>query len=118
MGTLGTWEVINEVNGESSEQLIRLYPTPKGVFPVVVLYLPFVTHFRSPQAKRLANDMLLAEAKIMLGNARRKIANMPSPTGGTIGLDGDALVTEGEKEREEITKKAIDMGEPAPIIMW
>lgn len=118
LGTEGHFDVINEGGSGPTKQLIRLYPTPKGVFPVTVLYYPVVTHFRSPQAKKLCMDMMLAEAKVAVGMARRKIANMPSPTGGTMQTDGEALVQEGNKELEEITKKAIDMGEPLPISMW
>ncbi len=118
LGSEGHWDVINEVDGEATQQLIRLTPTPKGVFPVVVLYMPVVKYFRSPTARMLACDMLLAECKVALGMARRKLAGMPSPTGGTIGGDGDTLVTEGNKERDEITLKAINLGEPLPIVYW
>ncbi len=33
LGTEGHWEVLGEVDGEAKDQLIRLYPTPKGSFP-------------------------------------------------------------------------------------
>lgn len=118
LATYGTWEVFGEGDGDATTQKIRLYPTPKGVFPVVVLYYPVVTHFRSPQAKKITCDMALAEAKCMVGMARRKIANMPSPAGGTLATDGDALVTEGNKEKEELTLKAIQLGEPMQIHVW
>lgn len=118
LGYEGHWEVINEVNGDATEQLIRLYPTPKGAFPVVVVYYPVVTQFRSPQAKMLVYDAILAEAKIALGTVRRKLNNMPSPSGGNIGWDGEAMVQEGLKEKEEIIKKAINLGEPMRIFAW
>lgn len=118
LGTEGHWEVLNEGGEGPSAQKIRLYPTPKGVFPVVVLYQPVITHFRSPQARKLCMDMVLAEAKCVLGMVRRKISNMPSPTGGTLATDGDALLQEGNKELEEITKKACELGEPLTIHMW
>lgn len=118
LGTEGHWEVINEGGEGPGRQLIRLTPTPKGVFPVVVLYYPVVTHFRSPQAKKLCMDMVLAEAKVAVGMARRKIANMPSPTGGNLQTDGDALVQEGNKERDEIAEKATKMGEPLGVFYW
>ena len=118
LGTVGHWEVINEtVDGGPGDQLIRLYPTPKGSFPVVVLYYPVVTAFRSPQAKMLAYDMLLAEAKIMVGALRRKIAGIPMPDGGQLALDGEALAAEGKEEREAIIEKAIMLGEPMPILV-
>ncbi len=125
LGTEGHWEVINEgsstAQGDSlsaKDQLIRLYPTPKGAFPVVVLYIPVVTHFRSPQARQLAYDMMLAEARIALGSARRKINGLPTPDGGSLNYDGSELVVEGEKMKEEIIQKANELGEPMGIWMY
>jgi len=118
LGTEGHWDVIGEVDGGPGEQLIRLYPTPKGAFPVVVMYYPVVNHFRSPQARMIAYDMLLAEAKIMVGHVRRKIAGIPLPDGGSLGLDGEALISEGPEERNGIIEKAIYLGEPLQIVKW
>lgn len=125
LGTEGHWEVINEgkssVTGDmlsSKDQLIRLYPTPKGAFPVLVLYLPVIDHFRSPQARMICYDMLLAEAKIAVGSARRKVTGIPTPDGGSISYDGDALVQEGEKMKEEILTKAINLGEPLGVWVY
>lgn len=125
LGTEGHWEVINEgastVEGDSlsaKDQLIRLYPTPKGAFPVLVLYLPVVTHFRSPQARQIAYDYMLAEARIMLGNARRKISGMPLPDGGSINYDGSDLVQEGEQAKEKLLEMAINLGEPLSFWLW
>ncbi len=125
LNTEGHWEVINEgtstAEGDalsSKDQLIRLYPTPKGAFPVTVLYVPVVTHFRSPQARQLAYDMMLAEARIMLGNARRKVSGMPTPDGGSINYDGSDLVQEGEQAKEKIVEQAINYGEPMGFWLW
>lgn len=125
LGTEGHWEVIGEGNSNvtddslsAKDQLIRLYPTPKGAFPVVVLYVPVVDHFRSPQARELCYDMMLAEARIAVGNARRKISGMPTPDGGSISFDGSDLVQEGEKKKDEILKKAIELGEPLGVHTW
>lgn len=108
--------MVGEGDGGPGDQLIRLYPTPKGAFPVVVVYYPVVNHFRSPQAKHIAYDMLLAEAKIMVGQVRRKIAGIPMPDGSSLGLDGEALIAEGTEERNGIIEKAINLGEPLTII--
>lgn len=113
----GHWDVLGEVDGEAGEQLLRLSPVPKGSYAVVVEYYPHVSHFRSPIAKLLANEMLLAEVTMMIGYARRKVSNMPGPDGSTVGMDGDAMVTEGAKMREELIKKAISLGEPMPVVM-
>lgn len=117
LGTEGHWEVINEVDGDTTKQLIRLYPTPKGAFPVVVLYIPVVKYFRSPQAKDIAYRMMLAEAREMVGLSRRKMSGFPAP-GGTIQLDGAELVTEAREDREKIKAEAILLGEPMPIGLW
>lgn len=125
LGTEGHWEVINEgestVEGDAlsaKDQKIRLYPTPKGAFPVTVLYIPTVTAFRSPQARQLAYDMMLAEAMVMLGNARAKISGMPTPDGGSISYDGSDLVSRGEAAKEKIVEQAINLGEPMGFWMW
>ncbi len=125
LGTEGHWEVINEgtsnVQGDSlsaKDQLIRLYPTPKGAFPVVVMYVPVVNHFRSAQARMIAYEMMEAEAMIAVGMARRKIQGMPTPDGGTITYDGAELVQEGQKAKEEIVDRAIKMGEPLGVYLW
>ena len=119
LGTEGHWEVINETKGGGpEEQLIRLYPTPKGAFPVVVLYYPVVTAFRSPQARMLVSEMLLAETKIMVGTARRKITGIPMPDGGSLALDGESMAAEGKEEKEALIEKAVHLGEPLGIYMW
>jgi len=125
LGTEGHWEVINEgtstVEGDSlssKDQLIRLYPTPKGAFPVVVLYIPVVNYFRSPQARQLAYDLMLAEARIAVGSARSKISGMPTPDGGGINYDGSDLVQMGEQAKEKIIETAMNLGEPLMVHMW
>lgn len=118
LATEGHWEVINEGGEGPGNQVIRLYPTPKGSFPVVVMYMPVVTHFRSPEAKLLLCDYITAKMKKCLGMVRRKVANMPSPTGGTLATDGAELIAEADKELEEITKRAIELGEPMHIYVW
>jgi hypothetical protein len=118
LSTEGHWEVINEVNGNETKQLIRLYPTPKGVFPVAVVYMPVVSHFRSPQARLLVYKMMLAQVKQQVGAARRKLGSLPAGDGGSINLDGEALLAEGKEEEKELYEQAINLGEPMPIMMF
>jgi hypothetical protein len=125
LGTEGHWDVINEgtstAEGDTlsaKDQLIRLYPTPKGAFPVVVLYIPVVNHFRSPQARAVCYEMMEAEVKCAVGMARRKVTGMPTPDGASINYDGADLVQEGMQMKEEIIEKAIKLGEPLPIHLW
>lgn len=125
LGTEGHWEVINEgrsnVEGDSlsaKDQLIRLYPTPKGAFPVVVLYIPIVNHFRSPSARTICYEMMEAEMKCAVGMSRRKVTGMPTPDGGTINYDGADLVQEGTEQKEKTIEKAINLGEPLMVHLW
>lgn len=125
LGTEGHWEVINEgnstVEGDSlsaKDQLIRLYPTPKGAYPVVVMYVPVVNHFRSPQARAICYEMMEAEMKCALGMIRRKITGMPTPDGGSISYDGAELVAEGTAMKEALLEKAIHLGEPLGVHIW
>jgi hypothetical protein len=123
LGVEGRWEVIGEVEGnvvgdqlDAAQQRIRLIPTPKAAFPVVVVYLPCINNFRSPQARKLAYDYVEAEARIAVGMARRKIQGVPTPDGGTLTYDGESLVKEGEELKEKTLEQALLQGEPLGII--
>ena len=105
LGTEGRWEVFGD--GQ-----IRLFPTPRGAFPVVVQYLPIVTRFKNANAKWVCKQFLVAEAKIILGNIRSKFGGLPSPDGGTIQMNGDALRTEGMEERQKALEAAVSLSEP------
>lgn len=123
LGSEGRWEVIGEVEGnviddalDAANQRIRLIPTPKASFPVVVVYLPCIQHFRSPQARKICYDYIEAEAKTALGMARRKMNGIPTPDGAAMTYDGEALVNEGEARKKELVTEAIHLGEPLGII--
>lgn len=126
LGTEGQWEfkvargTADSSNGVGNNYggTIRLYPVPKGSFPVVVEYIPAVDTFRSPQAQELTYRAALAQAKIALGHARRKLSGIPGPEGGSITFDGESLVTEGREEYEKIIEFAISVGEPVGIYLW
>ena len=100
LGNEGHWEVLGE-------NKIRLYPTPKGSFPVVMLYIPAISTWRTPSNRLLAMDMLLAETMIMLGHARGKFGGFPSPDGGSLTLDGTDLRQKGFELRKEVMEQAI-----------
>lgn len=106
LGTEGSWEF------RVSTNTIRLFPVPRGTFPVVVRYIPSVDEFKSPQAREVAYRACLAQMKIALGHARRKISGMPGPDGTSINLDGESLVTEGREEYKEVVEFAIGVGAP------
>lgn len=111
LGTEGQWEV-------KGNNKITLFPLPRGTFPVVVEYFPVVRSWRTPWARELVKRAMVAEAKIMLGNARSKFNGIPSPDGGTMTFNGDALRTEGQEEKKQCVQDAILHGEPLPIIIW
>jgi hypothetical protein len=120
LGNEGQWEFKVErgqYNGKFGGT-IRLFPVPKGSFPVVVEYLPSVTEFRSPQAREATYRAALAQMKIAVGRARSKFSGIPSPDGGAVQMDGATLVTEGKEEYEKIVQFATTMGEPLPVITW
>jgi hypothetical protein len=100
LGNEGHWEVLGD-------NKIRLFPTPKGAFPVAVLYIPSVYTWRTPANRMLAMEMVLAETMIMLGSARGKFASIPSPDGGAMTLDGGDLRAKGEEKRDKVMQDAI-----------
>jgi hypothetical protein len=110
LGLEGGWEYMP--GDTASADRIKLYPIPKGAFPVIVRYVPIVTNYRTPQAKEIAYRVMVARAKEMVGMARRKISTVPGPDGGQLGLDGDALVQEGKAEYEQCIKDALALSEP------
>jgi len=120
LGNEGHWEFKVE-RGDPNGKFggtIKLFPVPKGSFPVVVEYLPSVNTFRSPQAREATYRAFLAQMKIALGYARRKLQGVPGPEGGAITLDGGDLVTEGKDEYEKVLEFAISVGEPLGIYVY
>ena len=111
LGTVGQWEV-------KGDNHIRLFPTPRGSFPVVVEFFPAVHRFKTPIAKEIAKRAMVAEAKIILGNIRSKFAGLPSPDGGSITMNGDAFRTEGQTEKAQAVTDALLLSEPLGPILW
>lgn len=111
LGTEGQWEV-------KGNNKIRLFPTPRGSFPVVVEYFPTVQRLRTPSAREVLKRALVAEAKIILGNIRSKFGGIPAPDGGTLAMNGDAMRTEGQAELDKAKADAILLGEPMGIHLW
>ena len=126
LGNEGHWEFKVERGTANSNAgvgtnyggTIKLYPVPKGSFPVVVEYLPSVDTFRSPQSQEATYRAFLAQMKIALGHARRKIQGIPGPDGGSITFDGNDLVSEGKDEYDKIVEFALSVGEPLSIYLY
>lgn len=112
LGTEGQWEF------KVSTNTIRLFPIPKGTFPVVIKYIPIVESFNSPQAREVTYRAILAQLKQALGYARRHIGSVPSPDGGQVALDGDQLIAEGKEEYEAAVQEAMKQGEPLRPYLW
>lgn len=108
LATEGNWEV-------KGNNKIRLFPTPRGTFPVFIEYFPTITRFKNATVKEILKRKLVAEAKIILGNARSKFGNIPAPDGGNLSLNGDALRTEGEEERRRATEEAWMLSDPLRV---
>lgn len=100
LGNEGHWEVLGD-------NKLRLYPTPKGSFPVVILYIPAISNWRTPANRMLAMEMIYAESLIMLGNARGKYSGIPSPDGGSMSLDGSDMRAKGYELRDKIIQDAM-----------
>jgi hypothetical protein len=112
LATEGMWEF-------KGDNKIRLYPTPRGSFPVVVEYIPSVYRFKSTEARELTKRMLVAELKIMLGNIRGKYASgIPAPDGGAMSLNGSDLLTQGQEEKKELVEEAIKLAEPLQFYLF
>ena len=111
LGTDGQWEV-------KGNDKIKLFPTPRGSFPVMVEYTPTISNFRTPSSKELLRRALVAEAKIVLGNIRGKFGGIPSPDGGQIINNGPQLVTEGMEEKDKVIQEAMLLGEPLGIHLY
>lgn len=120
LGNEGHWEFkVSRGESESNNGVgknyggtIKIFPVPKGSFPVVIQYIPSVTSFRSPQAQEAVYRAFLAQMKIHVGQARRKFGSIPGPDGGSIQFDGQALVSEGREEYEKAVEFALSVGEP------
>lgn len=113
LGIEGEWEY------KVSTNTIRLFPLPKGSFPVIIQYIPIVDTIDSPQAQELLNRAIVAYTKIIVGHARKKYGGLPSPDGGTINMDGAELVTSGEEAiKNELIEFAKKNGEPLKAYLF
>ncbi len=111
LGSEGHWECLGS-------RKIRLFPTPKGAFPVVVKYIPAITSFRSPINRRLVMDMILAESMIAIGMARSKFSGLPGPDGGSISMNGTDMITRGNEMRDKIIDQANGLADPLGPIRY
>ena len=110
LGNEGRWEV-------KGNNKIRLFPVPKGTYPVFVEYMPTINKFRSPVARELTRRYITAEAAMIIGNIRSK-RSLPTPDGASTDFNGDDLLSWGRTERDEVLKLAMSLTEPPGIYVY
>jgi hypothetical protein len=82
-------------------------------------YRPDFNLLQDPQAQQWLKDYALATCKIMLGEAREKFNQLPSPQGG-VSLNGGALKSEGKAEIETLELDLVnykDGGTPLTFVI-
>jgi hypothetical protein len=98
---------------------LRISQRPRGQ-ETVLLWMynqrPDFNLFEDPYAGIWLKDYALANAKIMLGEAREKFATIASPQGGTQ-LNGTALKQEGLAQIEKL-EEALKTNEDNQQPMW
>lgn len=62
-------------------------------------------------------DLTVARCSQILGRKLRKYAGIPSPFGGRIEMDGEALRVEGKEEELRLRQEAKDFRRPIPPLM-
>lgn len=98
LGQEGSWEVING-------KYLQLTPTPSVDDEKVILeYRAIDTDTIYPAWRNWAQRYTLACAKVLLGNIRSKYKTLPGPAGGAV-LNGDALIAEGNKDKEKLEEE-------------
>jgi hypothetical protein len=107
LGQEGAFSVLNN-------QYLHIVPAPV-VSPqtVIVIYRALDSATLHPAYKNWIQQYALACAKGALGQIRGKYATVPSPGGGAK-LNGESLVRESEKEKENLLKRLFDEFEEPP----
>ena len=103
----GTWDVING-------NILQLYPTPTYTGESVILvYRGLDTATMHPYYKNWIQRYALALAKGILGEVRGKYSSLPSPGGGAS-LNGSALTSQSEQEKEKLKEELLSEIEEPP----
>jgi hypothetical protein len=100
------WDIVNDT--------IVVHPTNSSVPRIGLLYgeIPKLADIEKIE---WINDYSLALCKITLGMVRRKYSGMQMPGGG-LSLDGDALVSEGNAEKEKLDADLMKRMRPLPFL--
>lgn len=101
---------------DTRELLIMPRPSIVGNMIVMVWTRDIDTRQFGPEDENLFLRYSLAHAKTFLGEIRSKWDNIPM-VGGDKGMNGERLLEEAEKEKEQLEKDAINWRRATPIIM-
>lgn len=99
---------------------LRLSQRPRSEESVLIWmynYRPDFNLFQDPYAGIWLKDYALANAKIMLGEAREKFGTIAGPQGGTS-LNGAALKAEGKAEIELLEQDLINYKDGSTPLAW
>ena len=111
---------LNFTFNPTTKELTLIRKIPIGAEENVLLwqynYKPDVIILRDTYSGQWIQDYSYAQAKLILGEARSKFAQINGPQGGTS-LNGDALKAEGFKEMEDLEKALLNF-EDGSLPMW
>lgn len=94
---------------------IKLYPIPRGNFPVAVHYIEKNKDWI--QVNQAMQEGALSYAKEMLGRIRSKFQTLPGAGGGVV-MDGQSLIQEAQAERQKWMEDLIYKFGDLPNITW
>jgi len=102
-------------------QYMRLIPEPRNkYYGVIACYVEL-------PVKDLVKELwvykyALALTKLQVGRTRSKFSNVPLIGGGTVNSNGDALLSEGKEEKDELEKQMYEgapgLGDAAPPMFF
>ena len=107
LGQDGTWDIINN-------QYLQLIPPPTTTPErVIIQYRHIDTNTMQPAYRNWIQKYALACAKVVLGEIRSKYSVIPGPAGGAQ-LNGQLLIQEGAREKEQLFQELMSEIEEPP----
>jgi hypothetical protein len=107
-GQFCTWEIVEGTK-------IRISPIPKEQTDAAIIYC--LNHPDSYLDENLwIQKFALAKAKQIVGTVRSKFS-IPTPTGGSVNLEGGTLIEQGRTEEEKLMDELINKAGAMPIMV-
>lgn len=104
----GSWDIING-------NILQLYPAPSTHGePVILVFRGLDSATMHPYYRNWIQRYALAVSKGILGEIRGKYTSLPSPGGGAS-LNGQALTTQSETEKEKLKEELLSEIEEPPV---